>query len=355
MSESYVNQAAGSTSGTVNLTVPTGVQGQDVLVMVASAATTSITTPAGWDLVRTETPSTGLTATLYKKVAAGSAGSPSSDIGAAIAVAPGTAGIHTAASLVAWRGVDPTAPINVSNFVAYTSGTTSWTGPSVTTTVDGCDILTAIVDKNSVNPINFTPPSGYTTRASAVPSSGTGKTDSVIASKAGGSAGNYGADAWATDATPGTVGVFTVALTPIVTTQTVRPTSDVSSTSATGVADATHLYANIDEAGSADPSDYVEMTATGYFEVGVATLSDPGTTSGWAANYTGAFGTLTVGAVWAVTFYQGTTSIETWNHTQSADNDSQIHALNPTNVANVVFTSGTATNLRLKFSLTSVS
>lgn len=359
MSETFVAETHGSTGGTVTLTIPAGVQGQDMMVIDAAAATTSITTPAGWTLVDTQSPATGTTCVLYTKVAAGAAGSPSSDIGATVAIAPGSSGIHTAATLTVWRGVDPSNPINAEAFAGYspiTSGATSFLGPSITTTVDGCAIVSLFSDKNSLT-INFTQPSGYTLRSSAVPGSGTGKTDSLTASKSGGAAGTWGHDAWTTDATPGVVGIFTIGLQPIVTTQTVRPTSDVSSSSATGVSDNTHLYANIDEAGSPDPADYVELLASGNFEVGLGTLTDPGVDTGFTVDYTVAFGASTAGAVWAVTLFQSTTSIETWNHTAAVDNDTQSHALNPTNVANIVFSGSpaVASDLRLKFSLTSVS
>lgn len=359
MSESFVAEAHGATAGAVSLTIPS-VQGQDAMFIVASAATTGILTPAGWAVVRTDTPVAGSTCVLLKKTAAGAAGSASTDVGATVSVAPVNSGIHTSAALFAWRGVDPTNPVNDVDFQPYspiTGGTTSFTGTTVTTTVDGCDIVSAFMDKNSVT-INFTQPSGYTLRSSAVASSGTGRTDTLVASKAGGSHGNYGADAWTTDATPGAVGIYTLALTPVSTTQTIRPTSDVSTSgTATGVPDAANLYNNINENGSPDPSSYVELTASSNFEVQLATLTDPGVDTGFTVDYTVAFGASTAGAVWAVTLYQNTTSIETWNHTQSADNDTQSHALSSANVANISFTGSPAqaSNLRLKFSLTSVS
>lgn len=359
MSESFVAEAHGATAGAVSLTIPAGVQGQDAMFIVASAATTGILTPAGWAVVRTDSPVTGTTCVLLKKTAAGAAGSASTDVGTTVSVAPVSSGIHTAAVLFAWRGVDPSNPVNDVDFQPYTgitSGTTTFTGTSVTSTVDGCDIVSAFLDKNSV-PINFTQPSGYTLRSSAIASSGTGKTDALVASKAGGSAGNYGHDTWTTDATPGAVGIYTLALTPISTTQTIRPTSDVSSSSATGVTDPTHLYANINENGSPDPATYVELLASGFVEIGLATLTDPGVDTGFAVPYTTAFGASTAGAVWAVTLFQSTTSIETWNHAQSVDNETVTHALDPANVANIVFTGSPAqaANLRLEFSLTSVS
>ena len=349
------------TSGNATITIPaTVVQGQDLMLLAVSSSQNGLSVPSGWALVDSTNPTTsgsGETHAIYRKIAAGASGSTSSDANTTVTVTPtGGTGSKMAVALIVWRGLDTSNPIHVEANTVYSpsAGTTTFTGPSVTTTQDGCDIVSILMDKNSAPPLGATVPTGYTSRTSATFSSGSGVSDIVIASKAGGSAGNYGADTWNTTITPAAVTVFTVALTPVSTTQVVRPTSDVTKTNVTGVSDNTNLYANIDE-NVLDLTDWVEMLATGVLTVGLGSVSDPGVDTGWSASYVLGLGAGAASAGWTISLLQGTTVIESWTDTATADNQAKTHNLSSTNIATITWTSGAATDLRLKFVQDSVS
>jgi hypothetical protein len=353
---SYVTQTSTTVStGTATITIPSGVQGQDVMFLFVASSQVGLTV-AGWTLVDSRAPSasgSGSTHAVYRKVAAGSSGSPSSDVGATVNIVPnGSTGSRTAVAFVAWRGLDTSNPVHAEDATPSNpgAGVTAFTGPSVATTVDGCDILTVLMDKNSVPPLGATVPSGYTSRSSATFSSGSGVSDVVVASKAGGSSGNYGADTWNASITPAGVTVFTLALTPVSTTQVVRPTSDITKTNVTGVSDNTDLYKNVDE-NVLSLADWVEFLATGVLEVGLASVSDPGVDTGWSVAYVLGLGAGAASMSWTISLKQSTTVIESWTDTNTTDNDAKTHNLSSANIANIVFTSGAATNLRLKFVL----
>ena len=341
--------------GPITLTVPAGVQGQDVMTVFVSMNDALAGVTAGWAQVDAESSFPAYIA--LRKVAAGSAGSASSDVGATVTVSPAGGANKTAAVMVVERGVDVNDSPPVHGFQGYSgiaSGTTTFAGPAVTTTVDGCEILSVFMDKDSIGTtLTATPPAGYTTRSSAIPTTGTGKTSVVAATKTGGAAGNYGADTWTLNGTPGAVGIFTIALKPAVTTQTVFPTSDVASTSVTGVGDAAHLYANIDDA--AILTDYDEFLQASDLTVGLNSLTDPGVDTGFVVFYTLGRGASTTSVTWTITLKQGTTSIESWTETVTGDGTSLTHSISSTNAANIVFTAGVASNLRLEFAATTVS
>jgi hypothetical protein len=335
------------------------VNGQDVMFLAVASSQNGLTVP-GWTLVDSTSPSSsgsGSTHAVYRKVAAGTAGSTSSDANTTVTVTPvGGTGSKTAVALVVWRGLDTSNPVHVEASTPSNpaAGVTAFTGPSVTTTLDGCDILSILMDKSSAPPLGATVPTGYTSRSAATFATGSGVSDVVIASVAGGSSGNYGAVTWNASITPAGVTVFTIALTPASTTQIARPTSDVTKTNVTGVSDNTNLYANVDE-NTLNLADYVEMLATGVLTVGLASVSNPGTNAGWSVAYTLGLGAGAASADWTISLLQSTTVIESWSDTASADNQSKTHSLSPTNIANIVYTTGAAANLRLKFVQDSVS
>lgn len=361
MTESFVAEAHGTNASTpITLTIPTGVQGQDVAILAGATSTTTASVDAGWSLVGTlQNPISGETNGIWKKVMAGTSGSASSDVGSTVTFTPG-AGVKSADALTIWRGVDPANPVNVSGYTSSSpsSGTTAFTGPSVTTTVDGCMIVSVFMDKNSSTPSpNITVPTGYTSRSAALTSSGTGKADCVQASKLATSAGNYGADTWNVDASLGVVGIFSIALNPISTIQTVHPATDVSNSgSPVGVPTSANLYSNIDEV-SADSADYVEMPASSTFIVGLAALSDPGVDTGFEVDYELGFGVGAATATYTITLLQGaTTRSGPWTETVTADAGGVItHAISSGDAAGIVFTAGVASDLRLKFEMTTLA
>lgn len=344
-----------STADPISLTVPAGVQGQDVMtVFVAINDQVQSITP-GWTQLDSE--SSTPTFLALRKVAAGAAGSASSDVGSTLTVA-GFIAAKSAAVMVVERGVDVNDAPPVHNFRLYTgiaAGTTSFAGPAVTTTVDGSEILSVFMDKDSLaTTLTAAQPSGYTTRSSAIPTSGTGKMSAVAATKTSSTAGNYGADTWVLNGTPGTVGIFTLALKPAVTTQTVFPTSDVAATAVTGVGDATNMYANIDES-TLSLTDYDEFLQSSDLTVGLSSLTDPGVDTGFVVFYTLGRGATTTSVGWTITLKQGTTTIESWTETVTGDGVSLTHSVSSTNAANIVFTAGVAANLRLEFAATTVA
>lgn len=354
MSESFVAQVpVTTTSGTPSVTIPTGVQGQDTMFLLMGTATTSITPPAGWSVEQTQNPISGLTMTVLKKIAAGTIGVASSDVATVVTLPPASGGVHSAVSFIAWRGVDPSAAVYYA-FQPYTSGASPWLPDYVTPTQDGCDVISVFMDKDSVA-ITITPPSGYTLRSSAL-GSGTGKINVVVASKAGGSAGNVGADNWITDATPGVVGIFTIALVPQSGRQTIRPTSDIGgvTSNVTGVGDAVNLWANVDE-NTLNTADYNEFVATGVTEQGCADLPDPGSLTGWSCDYVlGLTGTAT-SASWAFVLYQGTTVIASWTDSNTTDAVAKSHTFTSGDLAGLTLASGKYASLRVKQTCTAAS
>jgi hypothetical protein len=138
------------------------------------------------------------------------------------------------------------------------------------------------------------------------------------------------------------------------TTQTIRPMGDITVTNVTGVSDNTNLYNNIDES-VLSTADYEEFISGAVYNCSLTSLTDPGVDTGFSVLSVFGLGTGTTSATFAVALKQSTTTIETWNVTVTADPQTDTHALSSVNVANIVFTSGAATNLRLQWTLSSVS
>jgi hypothetical protein len=361
VTDSYVASsglAAVSTTGTPSITIPSVVQGGDLMLALVSSAQASITFPAGWTVIRTLNPpsgGSGMTVVAAYRRAAGTVGSPSSDNGSAVTATPGTTGSKTSMTFAAWRGIDATSPIMDFDTIETdsASGLTSFATPSVTTSVDNAIIITGYTDKNSVV-LTITEPSGYALRASEVPASGTGKCDSVMASKQAGAAGAYGGEPFTTTAGPAQVVTWTIAFAPLSTTTILKPISDITKTNVTGITDNTNLYADVDETATST-ADYVEAIVGGVYRCGLTTVTDPGTTSGWAVEFALGLGSGASSTTWTAKFIQNTTTLETWTETVTADPTEISHALNPTNVAGITYSSGTANNLRLELTLTAAS
>jgi hypothetical protein len=347
-----------STTGTPSITIPSVVQGGDLMLAMVSSAQATITFPAGWTVLRTINPpsgGSGMTVTVAYRKAAGTVGSPSSDNGSAVTATPGTTGSKTSMTFAAWRGIDATSPIMDFDTIETDSGTglTSFATPTVTTSTDNAIIITGYTDKNSVV-LTIGSPTGYTTRASEVPASGTGKCDSVMASKQAGAAGAYGGEAFTTTASPAQIVTWTIALAPLSTTTILKPISDITATNVTGVTDNTNKYANVDET-TTSTGDYVEAIVTGVYRAGLTTVTDPGTTAGWTVEFALGLGSGASSTTWTAKLIQNTTTRETWTETVTADPTEIVHALNPTNVAAITYASGVANDLRLELTLTAAS
>lgn len=356
MTESFIAQVDGqAASGAVTLTIPS-CNGGDVAILAVNTNTTGITVGAGWTQIGTlQTPASGVTQGLWRKVMAGSVGSASSDVGTTVACTPGGS-VKSSATMTIWRGVDNTNPVNAFTYLPIVpgSGQTDFTGPAVASTVDNCEIVSIFMSKNSTNPWTITPPTpaGWAGRSDGTyPGTVTGKADCYQASLLATTAGNYGAVDWQTTGQPGAVGIWSVALAPFVATTDLHPTTDIShTTNVVGVGDPSNLYANIDET-TVNWTDWNEMPAGDSFRVKTAGGTDPGVDTGASVFYDVGFSSGAATATIEVSLYQNTTLIEQWADTYTADQTSRVHNLNPTNVANIT----DYTNLRLDFSATSVA
>jgi hypothetical protein len=357
MTITFIGEGHGQvTNNSLTITLPAGIQGQDTILGFCGSLDSTVAAPSGFTELGRNLTST-LLSLAESKQAAGTVGVASADASAAMAwnVALPGQNHKTSACAVVFRGTNAAAPVNVSA-VNNPTGTTSYVGPSVTTTVDNCVIVSVFIDKDSTNPLNITVPSGYTQRSASVFTSGSGKANVVVASKAGGSAGAYGADTWTTDAIPGAVTVYTVAIAPVATTQTIRPASDVTVTNATGVTvnTAGNLYTNIDET-TVNYTDYVEFIASAVYVTGLTLLYSPGVNTGFSVQTVFRLGSGSTSASFAVVLKQTSTTIESWTVTVTADQQVDTHAISSGNAATIDFTPDPATDLRLSYTLTSVS
>lgn len=127
-------------SGTAALTVavPAGYRNNDMLILVVESANQAIVAPAGWTEFTGSPQSTGTAAAaggvrlgvFYKIVG-----------GAEASVTVADTGDHTAAIMMAFRGVDPAAPIHLTAGSVDATATTAMSWPTLTTTVNNCRII----------------------------------------------------------------------------------------------------------------------------------------------------------------------------------------------------------------------
>jgi hypothetical protein len=130
---SSANNGTGATSLSVNK--PAGVAQGDVMVATLTATGTgSITTPSGWTVVTDATQGTALRQITYYKVGGASEGSSYSwGLGTSRS---------TSAGIVAYRGVNQTAPVDASATATGTSGNA--VGPSVTTSAANDQVVALV-------------------------------------------------------------------------------------------------------------------------------------------------------------------------------------------------------------------
>lgn len=356
MAITFVNEGHGQvTNNSLTINLPAGIQGQDTIIAACGSLDSTVAAPSGFTELDRQLAST-LLGILETRQAPGTVGGASSDASAAVAfnVAVPGAGHKTSACAAVFRGTNAAAPINAQAYTAP-GGTTSFDGASVTTDVDNCEIVSIFIDKDSSNPLAVTVPTGYTLRSSAVFTTSSGKANVVIASKAATAAGNYGADTWVTSAIPGTVEIFTVALAPTATAQVARPMADITATNVTGVSNntATQLYTNIDE-NTPNYADYIEFIATGVYVDSYTAISDPGVDTGFVVETIFRLGSGATSASFAMILKQGSTTIESWTVTVTADQQVDTHTITTPHAATIDF-SGGAVSLRVSATLSSVS
>ncbi|WP_406527363.1 hypothetical protein [Streptomyces sp. I8-5] len=138
--------ASGTTKGNISLIVPSNVVEGDVLIAgVHMGTAATVTPPSGWSAINSErdTGAANLRASMWYKIAT------SSDAGQSQTWAISATSIW-GVLLSALRGVDTSSgdPVHASNGAVYTS-TNPATGPTVTTTVQGCMILTFCASRGS--------------------------------------------------------------------------------------------------------------------------------------------------------------------------------------------------------------
>lgn len=136
----------------LTVTTPAGVVADDVLIAsITIRPDEPITAPAGWTLVRSDVG--GARQAIYVRTAV--SGEPANHtwtFGNSVASAVG--------GIIAFAGIDPVDPIDVSGGQSNASST-SVTAPSVTTTVNDATLVAFFATANDAT---FTPPSGMTER-----------------------------------------------------------------------------------------------------------------------------------------------------------------------------------------------
>lgn len=149
------NTTAGP-AASLTLAYPGGLQENDVLIaQVVVRGNAAITAPAGWTLINRTNNGTTLTQAVYWKRA--DASNPAAENWTFAAA-------RAAGAMIAYRNVDPVAPVNVYS-VRTNASSTSITADPVTPTVAGAQLvgLFALAHGNA----NFTPPAGMDERADA--------------------------------------------------------------------------------------------------------------------------------------------------------------------------------------------
>lgn len=158
MAITFVNattySSGASSTSSVSLAYPASIAANDVLIaqVLISSSTGTITTPAGWTLIRSDT-GNNRRSSLYSYVATGSeSGSVAFTL---------SASFNAVGGMGAFRGVDTTAIVDANAGQTNSSSSTSCTAPTVTATATGGMLLTF---SSAVGNVTFTPATGQTER-----------------------------------------------------------------------------------------------------------------------------------------------------------------------------------------------
>lgn len=154
------------------LTYPT-LAANDVLIAQVHIASSSatITTPAGWTLIRSDT-GNNRRSSLYWKLANGS---ESGTVAFAL-----SASVNAVGGMVSVRGVDTTTPVDASAGQTNGSASTSCTAPTVTASAAGGMLLTI---SSGVGNLTFTPASGQTEQWDVTTTAGSSNCASELATE----------------------------------------------------------------------------------------------------------------------------------------------------------------------------
>ena len=301
---------AHATTGNLAVTVPSGVQAGDCLLMFAGLNDAGVpandwATPSGWTPIDSRRVGSNLFGAAYFRVA--QAGDPSSVVTLAT---PGTG--KSCAILAAYSGTDPVSPINIAAAASEGTTTASHTTPTVGTTVDDARVVIAAVQSDSATQ-SWGTASGYAKRQDSVDNTSTsGHVTATLQDKAAATLGTYGGESLVAGAASAKALMYTVALAPVSTTQVSRPVSDVDSDGAVGVpapGEGSGIYADL--AANVDTS-YVQLAHEGFVEVGMAALVDPLSGSGHTVAYRACYAAGASSGTVTVTLYQGDTEIASW-------------------------------------------
>ena len=288
MAVTFVSSPSTGTAGTGDITptMPTGVDANDILILpVETAATESVSTPSGWNLLdqayETGDASTGTRLTVFWKRAVGGDTAPT-------ITDPGD---HAVGRIVAYRDCKRTGD----PFDAVTGGVDSSAGTSVsitgvTTTAANCLVLNILAMPTDTNTSNR-----ITDWTNANLTSITERIDAFTTSNNGGGIGlaeGYKASAGSTGATTATLAVseiaafMTVSLVPHTTASTITQvgsaTTDsvnngdsITITKPTGVASGDVMIACVTQNENA-------LTATGWTLIRELTAGE--TTNSWSSH-----------------------------------------------------------------------
>jgi PKD repeat protein len=175
------------------VTIPASVQAGDGLLLAFTDNDTSrtVTPPAGWQQVGTQTVGTAVS-TIWQRVAV------AGDAGHTVSV-----GLSDYAKadlrILAYRGTNVTAPVAVATKAVDPATTTSHTSPTAAVAAAGSWVVTYWSDKSSAT-LAWTPPNGVTSRGVSI-GSGSGRVTSLTADSGGAvPTGTYGGLTATTDA-----------------------------------------------------------------------------------------------------------------------------------------------------------
>lgn len=319
---------AHATTGNLSISVPSGVQAGDCLLMIAGLNDAGVpandwAAPAGWTPIDSRRVGSNLFGAAYFRVA--QSGDPSSVVTLAT---PGTG--KSCAILAAYSGTDPVAPINVAAAASEATTTASHTTPTVGTTVDDARVVVAAVQSDSATQ-SWGTASGFTKRQDSVDNTATsGHVTATLQDGPAATVGTFGGALLVAGAPSAKALMYTIGLAPISTTQVSRPVSDIDSDGAVGVpapGDGSGMYADL--AVNVDTS-YVQLAHEGVVQVGMAALVDPLSGSGHMVAYRACYAAGASSGTVTVTLYQGDTQIASWEDELTGSFADYSHTLSPT-------------------------
>lgn len=326
--------SATQTTGSLSITIPATVQAGDLLVLIGGLNDAGVldhdwSTPSGWTLRDARHVGTNLYAMACVRVAT------SGDASSTVTLSTPATG-KSAAIIVAYSGVDVSNPINVGATAADTTGTASHTTPLVNTTVADCRVIAACVTSHSVAE-SWSTASGYTKRVDVSQSSGfNGQVTGTVQDIDAPTVGSYGGAVLTSAGSSPRAVVYTLAMQPVSTTQTITPTADVQVNDVEGVptpGGGSGVYARV---GAGVDSEYARFADGGVLEVALSDPVEQASTSGHVISYRARYasgasaGSVTVrllqGATQIASWVQGdlTDTFTTYEHTVSTEDASSI-------------------------------